>query len=292
MKKLQLLVLLLLTSTGLFALPIGNPSEASLYTNGAFATGAFYNPCDPSLCWIDYWSARLGFYGDYVSNRHLQVHTSQDGLQGGDAVQTTQIATNAGYLALNIWDLIDIFGTLGTSTLHIQANSSNWNDILGAGSLLTFKTYFSWSAGARLTLWQCGPFGLGAEGQFFQTNTKIGSYFESSSGEITYFVDDNEAVYRDWQAGIGAIWRFSFYDCAALIPYIGVKWGWAHLSMNHLSFTTTGAIGPLTLNNLEAQKLWGYAVGMTFTLGKMIGVTAEGRFGDEKALYINGQFRF
>ncbi len=57
----------------MYALPIGNPSEASLCTQGVFFGGSNCNTCDPCFCWFDAWSLRLGYYGDFVFNRNLRL---------------------------------------------------------------------------------------------------------------------------------------------------------------------------------------------------------------------------
>ncbi len=74
MKKWIFCSLCLLSSGAVYALPVGNPAEASLLTNGIFfSPGVNCNPCDPCFSWFDIWSLKLGFYGDYVFNRHLKI---------------------------------------------------------------------------------------------------------------------------------------------------------------------------------------------------------------------------
>jgi hypothetical protein len=79
-KKHFLLAYFLVFSCTLEALPLGNPLEPALLGNGI---------CTP---WC-YPSSRfsIGFYGDYVFNRHLRVH----GVGPERQVHKTRIITNA-----------------------------------------------------------------------------------------------------------------------------------------------------------------------------------------------------
>lgn len=110
-------------------------------------------------------------------------------------------------------------------------------------------------------------------------------------GTITYFNDSNNARYQEWQAGLGIAYRFAT-SCPsiAMVPYAALKWSGCRLDLN--GFETTIGTDLFRFTRLENDKWWGFALGMTFTLCDMVGVTVEGRWADEKALYINGQFRF
>ncbi len=297
MKKLSLTVLTLLTCGSAYALPVGNPSEASLYVNGIWCETSCCDPCDPCFNWLDSWSFRLGFAGEYVFNRHMEVdHHS------GGVIDTTTLYSNAGYLALNFCDRFDIFSRLGVSKLHIRTDARSWGSTISQESELGFETQFSWSIGARATLWECGCFAVGLEGEYFQTKPDVDYFLSYNSGALTYF-DDVDAKYREWQVGLGASYRFAT-SCPtfAFVPYVAVVWAGSKLDLddyqfNHRIFFDNGTtLAPqtesLVLRDLESNKMWGYAIGVSFTMSDMIGVTVEGRFADEKALYVNGQVRF
>ena len=272
MKKRILTALIVLSSGCVYALPVGNPSTPSLFPNSAWLDEACEDRCET---WCDFWAFRVGFSGDYVYNRNLKVKCDDS------AIDETTRFTNAGYLALNICDRVDLFGTLGVTNLHIRADALNWGGTTSLMSEVDFKSYFSWSAGVRAVLWECRCFALGLEGEYFQTNSDIDSFSLYSDGSITSFGADSEAKYREWQVGVGAS-----YQMGSAVPYVAVKWAGAKLDMDDFR------IEDFTLRDLEANKGWGYAVGMTFTLFDTMGVTAEGRFADEKALYITGQIGF
>ncbi|MFZ0565941.1 MAG: hypothetical protein WAM28_07140 [Chlamydiales bacterium] len=291
MKKFAAAVLAFISSGFLYALPVGNPTEASLFLNGVWCESTACDPCDPCFSWFDAWSFRVGFYGDYVYNRHLEV--SHHNHRGGD-IQTTTLFTNAGYLVLNFCDRLDVFATLGATHLHIKTDDSAWDttQIISTQSELDFVPHFSWSIGARATLLEFCCFGLGVEGQYFAFIPEPNYFFEYSNGAFVYLDEAKPAHYREWQVGLGISYRFSI-SCptVAMLPYAAVKWSGAHLDMNDFVFEDING-DTYILNDVGSKKLWGYALGLTFTLCDLMGVTVEGRWGDEKALYVNGQLRF
>ncbi len=105
----------------------------------------------------------------------------------------SELYTNAGYLALNIWDRFDIFCTLGTTNAYIKGSSAAFNlvGLLGVTGAAASKddlpnisignafvelytdAEFSWSVGARGALWECGCATLGAEFQYAQAKPEI-----------------------------------------------------------------------------------------------------------------------
>ncbi|KZN28179.1 porin [Chlamydia pecorum] len=199
----------------LHALPVGNPAEPSLLIDGTIWEGMSGDPCDPCATWCDAISLRVGFYGDYVFDRVLKTDVSKMFLMGtaptspnsaADSNTTAERAnpaygkhmhdaewfTNAGYIALNIWDRFDIFCTLGATSGYFKGNSASFNliGLIGiSGSTLDQKypnasisngvvelytdTTFSWSVGARGALWECGCATLGAEFQYAQSKPRV-----------------------------------------------------------------------------------------------------------------------
>ena len=278
MRKLFLLSLLLVSP--LFALPIGNPMDASLYSNGLVwgdcCGDRCCDPCDPCFSWCDAWSFRLGFYGDYVYNRHLK--RTKGGVKG---LNDAELYTNAALLALNICDRVDVFATLGESQLRLLGDYRSFFDQTSLTyESLDSKTKFSWSVGGRLTIWNCDCFYFGAEGQYFSTNPSI-AWEENMSG-IQY--DTGRVHYREWQAALGASYLIRV-GCSGIsvIPYTAVTWSVARLTDN----TTQGPE-----SKFHNGKLWGWGLGTTIAFCDAFGVTVEGRWGNEKAFHLNGQFRF
>lgn len=202
-------------NASLHALPVGNPAEPSLLIDGTIWEGMSGDPCDPCATWCDAISLRVGFYGDYVFDRVLKTDVPQKFSMGpiptssssaadsatlternnaayGKHMHDAELFTNAGYIALNIWDRFDIFCTLGATSGYFKGNSSSFNliGLIGiSGTDLNNKlpnanisngvvelytdTTFSWSVGARGALWECGCATLGAEFQYAQSKPRV-----------------------------------------------------------------------------------------------------------------------
>lgn len=156
-----------------------------------------------------------------------------------------------------------------------------------------FNTGFCWSVGGRATLWgyRCLAFGL--EAQYFRASTTLNSFSDAMG--YAYFNSNNQASYSEWQAGLGASYRFvSGCPEVSMVPYLAVKWSGSQFHVPPLTFTIPGigATNTYTLRDLNNSRLWGYAVGMTATINSSFGVTVEGRWADESAVYVGSQLRF
>jgi major outer membrane protein len=277
MKKLFVTMLSILACGAAYALPVGNPSEASLLRDGLIWEGYCGDPCDPCTNWCDAWSLRIGFYGDYVFNKHLEVDSD------GPDIEDTEIFTNAGYIALNFFDRFDIFTSLGATNILIDANASVFTPLDGPRLVLETETHFSWSLGARATVWECGCTAIGIEGQYFSVQPDITRITTGST--LSVYTDDVLSVrYHEWQVGLGISHRINM-----LVPYAAVKWSRAHMDFVNEEEIIDSAI---FLDNLNSKNHWGYAVGVSLVDSEKALVTVEGRWGDEKAIYVNGQVRF
>lgn len=242
-----------LTSAALQALPLGNPSEASLLIDGVLWEGVATDPCDPCATWCDAISVRLGFYGDYVFDRFFKTSLPEVG--GKEDIHNpaydkkmtkSEVFTNAGYLALNIWDRFDVFGTLGATGLHIAGPSSAFNleGILSNATAvngvkpftqignscvkLDGKHGFSWSVGVRGSLWECGCATLGGEAQYMGARPNIDTIEVLSNTNPCIIQGDNKkAKYSEWQVGLGISYRVNL-----LTPYMGIKWSRANVDFD------------------------------------------------------------
>ena len=94
-----------------YALPVGNPAEASLFCDSLF-----------SWCWCENFGVRLGYYGDFVFDRKMKLDAPSK-----DCLRRTEIYTNAGYLVINFLNRVDVFGTLGATKINIDANNQNFS---------------------------------------------------------------------------------------------------------------------------------------------------------------------
>lgn len=288
MKKLIATLVTFMTTVSAYALPVGNPWDASLLSEGLILEGYCLDYCDPCSSWWDAWSVRVGFYGDYVFNRHTQV----DLRERDDSIHSTKIFTNAGFIALNFWERLDLFATFGGTELQFETRS-NVLGRAGINYIVKFETdtHFSWSVGLRGTIWECGYLGVGVEAQYFHTRPELNLIWGEAENPF-YFQNSDRAKYQEWQFGLGASYRINIGWCStALIPYVAAKWDRVHISFDHLRVAATSG-GTYTLDNLENERDWGFALGLTLVGCHKASVTVEGRFANEHAVYVNTQFRF
>ncbi|MCH9627270.1 MAG: Major outer membrane porin [Chlamydiales bacterium] len=252
--------MLFLTSLSLSGLPLGNPAAPALYTTGLFCSD---DPCCPSM-----WNVRVGFYGDYVFNRHLELTRA-----GGGNFEGAELYTNAGLITLNLFNRLDLFTTLGVTKSLYNANIDSFGGASGGRIQVESDPAFSYSLGLTGLIWQCDRLYVGGEAQYFhfspdiKRTTLLGFMSEYEPGSIKY---------KEWQLGLGASYRIGY-----LVPYVGIKWARARQRL------------PADANtDLKSAKCWGYAIGVTLTDCGMAALTVEARFADEKALNLNAQLRF
>ncbi len=280
MKKLVATALTILSCGAAYALPLGNPSEASLLCDGLFIEGPYYDCCQQDINWCDAFSIRLGYYGDFVFNRHLEVDSSNN----GDDIEETEIFTNAAYVALNFGDRYDLFATFGGTNLSLSTNAQTFIGTAVNGPFeIETETDFSWSIGARATLFQCGCTSFGLEGQYFYTKPDVKRI---TLGDTLSFYPNHtiKAKYQEWQVGVGVshrIWNF--------VPYLGAKLSGASLELGKAVLNIQDFS---QLFDLENRFNGGFVLGVSFVDCERMALTAEFRFPDEKALYVNGQVRF
>lgn len=269
-------VILCLCAGSLSALPIGNPSEATLLTEGVFCEQQREQWRVPVLPWWSALSARIGYYGDFVYNRHLRTeHTKAQ-------IRQTKAVTDALYLAVNICDRLDVFATLGATYFRLNGPNALFSGNNLAFTELRTESDLSWSIGTRATLWKWRCLAVGGEFQYFSTSPEISSIVPYGSS-ADYF-HGTEFKYAEWQAGLGASYFINLCSFS-LVPYAGIKWS-----------TPTVEFGAIRdgrfLEDLDGEHAMGYAVGFTLVGCRKFGVTLEKRFVDEDAFYANIQFRF
>lgn len=278
----------------LTALQMGNPLDATWLTEGILWEGNDYENSCLSLC--DAWSFRVGYYGDFVFDRRLEVDNSPN----NSDIRKTRIITNAGYLAFNVWNRYDLFVTLGETKFHIETPGSAFS-LKGAGFVfndtveIETESFFSWSVGLRATLWECGKLGLGAEAQYFQTRPRL-NYFEVPGYDVAYFDSRARTNYREYQVGLGVTYQIVLTECGTfVVPYVGAKWSRARFNLDdYIVNLTSPFTDPLTADmfNLDSHHGFGAVIGVTLVGWDRWSFTAEGRFANEVALGLNSQLRF
>lgn len=176
--------------------------------------------------------------------------------------------------------------------MHLRSNANNWSAGSFFESELYFRPDFSWSLGGRATLWQNECWFLGLEGEYFSVNTEVDYFVDFETGTKTYFHENHKAHYHEWQIGIGLAYCIATSSpTVALTPYVGLKWARAHVEADPLAFFDFSSGRDFLFGDLDSQKRWGWALGTTLSLWKMVGLTVEECWADEKALHINSQIR-
>ena len=268
-----------LSTIGCHALPLGNPADASLLCDGLLSCPNWYGL-----------SLRTGFYGDYVFNRHLEIE-----IPGTPGIPGAEVYTNAGYLALNFRNRVDLFATLGASEVDLIVDQPIFGNMVGAEEQIFSQTDFSWSLGLRGTLFRyCGLI-LGLEGQYFRVRPHLDTVRVAGVFLTFPFIKQIDVRYQEWQVGIGLSYPIAIAACGAtaLVPYIGYKYSWPRYDFFNQLFVDGSISVQVESTRLEnARHHGGYAVGVTLVGCKKASITAEARFVDEKALHINSQFRF
>lgn len=277
--KTWLITLLLALAIGrAYGLPVGNPAEPALFCCHSTCDEACSVPCD---FFVDLIDLRIGFYGDYVFNRHLKTVTQRK-------IDYTQMFTNAGYLALNFCQRFDLFTTLGVTKFSFNTNLEPFNSD-NPSPCFDFEsnTMFSWSVGVRTTLVERNCFVWGITGQYFSSWPTARVLFVRANVDA-HPDETSRRKYTEWQIGTGISYRYSEY----FVPYIALKYTDVLWRFNNELFSVTGTLARIP--NLRNRSHWGFAFGVSlapFACDRIV-VTTEGRFGDESALYVNGQICF
>ena len=300
MKKLATLAMLVFTTTSLMALPLGNPSDPTLYKHGMVLNDCndcielpdCVSDCVPGC--LDWVSFRFGFYGDYVFNLPLEVSTARNSALPGMLAETTTIYTNAGYLDLNICNWIDVFATVGATHIHmatdgnqqVATNTNRYVDI-------DFLSTFSWSVGGRIALWECRNYTFGFEGQYFSTSPDL-NYYKDMTGGVATHSNNGSIDFSSWQVGLGLSYDFTSSCCSAVsaIPYIGFFYADAKIDVSSSIPGILVNANTYTMRKYEAARHWGYAVGTTVLFSEAFSLAVEGRFAYESAVSVLGQMRF
>jgi len=262
-----------------FALPIGNPYDPEMFTEPSHFCFCHYN---------QWWNARVGFYGDYVFERHTRLRRNGSHLD----LSHTRLNTNAGFLAINLWHRLDLYATFGASHLFIRSNTEA---AFGNNIFLETNSGFSWSIGGHFSIYRWRNWLLGGEAQYFSACPRI-NYVRNEGiigflPAINYF--NKKVLYQEWQVG-GALAYFIGKKCCDLtpIPYIGLKWSGLTANLGGVNNPGFLGTGIFIFDRLENQRNLGFAVGVTLVGRCRMSINIEGRFADERAFSINSQFRF
>ncbi|MCC5832346.1 MAG: hypothetical protein JJU12_04810 [Chlamydiales bacterium] len=282
MKKILLcLFMIVLPPLSLMALPVGNPASANMLIQGVYCPGRF-DYCD-SLRWTDLFSLRVGYCGDYTFDRKMKVDASNRSAH----LRKTKICTNAGYIAINFFDRLDLYSTLGASFLKIESLRSAFLIEADPNALYYIDTTssFSYTIGADAALFHLGRFVFGVDGKYFYTRPKIDAV-RLEEGPPDYI--NARLKYTEWQISAGVSYIVPISCWIDVVPYGAFKWACAKGDFNRATETSETR----TFFDIKNLRHPGYAIGVTLTGCAKWNLTIEGRFYDELAFDFNTQFRF
>jgi major outer membrane protein len=284
MKLIKRFFLVALMHSTCFGLPLGNPQEASLLNCGVFNN----YPIACLGCRADFVTVKVGYYGDYVFDRHLEAKIPGAEWKG---LHTTKLNTNAGLIAVDLFNRGEFFAALGGSNLFLHTRARSLGSPSTFDFILETETKFSWSIGGNGILWKYGPFSLGAEAQYFSFRPRIRNIrFETLN---VLYTDRINVKYDEWQLGAGIAYSFYISECATFVPYLGVEWSYAYGDFGDF-FLSDPFFTAFTLRGqrFQTEKHFGYAIGLSFVGCGMWELTAEARFVNEKACHIKAAVRF
>ncbi len=251
----SLCVLLLLLSTPVSALPLGNPSEPLFSSR-----------------------FRIGYYGDYVN--HIAMN---EGINN-------RMSTSGLQLTMNCFNRLDLFCIASLSAMRLTPDT-----LLSAHSNEAYANQFfymdsnsssSFSAGARGVLYSYKNFTLGMEGQFFQMNPKARMNSQTMPKKEGNWGEWN-VRYTAWQIGNAISYKIG----KLASPYAGLKWQWARYDFSEVP--PADSISPgFTFADLENVHHLSCTVGLAFTDQQQWSFSVETSMISEKSLGLTAQYRF
>ena len=286
-----------LCSLGLFffslplsAISVENPYIASLYENKMVFCREEICPCE--------FTFRAGFTGDYIFNRHLQVSS---GL-GKPDIRSTEIYSNLGFVDFNMWDQVDVFALFGTATITSEFTESAFNPVPSSiGGVvvndtvtLRMATNWAWGIGLRASFWQWCNFCFGVEGAYYYTNPNVQSVSADNLSLNTSYLKGVSFKYHEWLIALGTTYPFCLDETWQLLPYLSAVWNPARVALGDatVTFADGANTSTITLTDMQQQRAWGYAIGMTLLASEAFSMTLEGRFVNERAFAFNTQILF
>lgn len=267
MKKFLGLLAAVSSCFSLFALPVGNPAEPDMLSTGLFTR-------DRGDCA----GMRFGYRGDFVANKYLKFNESED------HVDFYTTGTNAITATLNLWNRLDLFGLIGETDVHFDTSTS-FGGLLGE-VIVQSDRQLSYGWGAKWIIWNCGSTALSIEGQYqnFRANLRQATLLVPALDEPVIIITETHAfrvTYHEYQFSLGISHRIGH-----LVPYVAVKYSNEIAELrDHTKITNFNV-------KMKNRRKFGLAIGISLFEACGIEITAEGRFINEEALSIIGQFRF
>lgn len=223
-----------------------------------FPLFAFYvgNPADPAIMNMGFFSTSYPIFK--FTSGYIYDHTSNKKYVAPDqTLQQFGLHSQLASFSLIFVERLQIFGTAGGSKEIVKEKSIY-------ESLFDIHTnyHFSWSAGAKLILFQWGPVYLSSDFTFFEVPSSPKSFFRYLNRmNLTFDEEKQKFSLREWQLSSALSAKLFF-----LSPYAGVSYLKSKL---HAGINYHNALN------------WGYFYGLTLSLTGRFHLNFEKRFRDE-----------
>ncbi|NQT95906.1 MAG: hypothetical protein HQ572_05590 [Candidatus Omnitrophica bacterium] len=265
MKRYLVLLICLafiLTTTCIYAQPVGNPAKPAILKKGLLFKGENQEHgilIDPEV--------------DLVFDRRLK-HQDAD----------TEYRFYGGKAGLVIWDKLFLYGIAGTAEAEQKFQNS--------GRKVTWDTDYglAWGGGATLIIYEKdieirekAKLRIGLDGRYRHSELDVDNIIVDG---VTYSVPSSTLAsagfdYNEWQGALGVSVEFEQF-----VPYIGVKYaepdGHATATFDTVEYT----------EEFGADDNIGIFFGSDYVVSDSIAVYVEGRLIDETALSAGGTIRF
>ncbi len=252
------LVLLLMTTT-LQALYLGNPYQPGDVTQGLFIS-------EDALIGL-----KIGYQADYVIDRRLKSY------HGVNArMDEFQSQWNQGVATCVIAERVEFYASAGSMQATFSHRPAPEHHRIQYQT--SYKT--TWGFGSRAIVYEWGDCCIGIEGGYQWAKPPI--KWDALNGKS--FTTSANLHYQEWQVGLGISKQIECF-----IPYGAVKYsnvsGKVALLRPDLELDVTSF-------KMANRDHFGLVLGCSFTTGKFFDLTLESRLIDEQALSLAGNLRF
>lgn len=247
-----------------FCAACSNPQSPKIIKEGFFISPA------------NFFNFRLGYEGDFVSNRRLiQKHSTPK------RVNDFKEYLNSFSCIFNIFNRMDIFGSVGQARIK-----ADWliEDEANAFSYIELETEYdtSWAVAIKTIFFEWGDTTLSLGGKYSYTKPEI-SWF-AKNGQ-SFSMQDYDVTFYQWQIDVGLAYKIEMF-----IPYLSFKYSKAKakLAVDNIAISSDGSSAVF----LKSKNNFGMVLGTALSSGKYFLLNAEIRMVDEEAFSVSGEFRF
>lgn len=272
MKK-YLAILGLTISSSLFSLPVTNIADPSLLKDGVFFDGH-----------CNCFAFKLGYLGNFVQNRKV--------LDILGNIDTFSYQSNSGVLTFNAWDLLDIYGYLGSYNYQYKDNRKDFLDTATYYVSARSQDQLIWGVGVKAILWKhnfglCGSTYLGIDAKY---QVMQPTAFQSVQIDNIDASTNNTSFHaRESQVALGIAHKIRF-----VVPYAALKWSYFKAKPNLDAYIQSStALDPkIPIYQLKSYTHFGFALGLTLLIKDKISLNGEVLLNDENAFSASCEFRF